>query len=38
VLAGILFRLRPGCQWKALPKEYFGSVVLACALIALQQA
>ena len=25
VLAGILFRLRTGCQWKALPKEYFGS-------------
>jgi transposase len=24
-LAGILFRLRTGCQWKALPKEYFGS-------------
>lgn len=24
-LAGILYRLRTGCQWKALPKEYFGS-------------
>jgi putative transposase len=25
VMAGILYRLRTGCQWKALPKEYFGS-------------
>ncbi len=25
VLAGILYRLRTGCQWKALPDEYFGS-------------
>jgi transposase len=25
ILAGILYRLRTGCQWKALPKEYFGS-------------
>ena len=25
VLAGILYRLRTGCQWKALPREYFGS-------------
>lgn len=25
VLAGILYRLRTGCQWKALPGEYFGS-------------
>jgi len=25
VLAGILYRLRTGCQWKSLPKEYFGS-------------
>lgn len=25
ILAGILYRLRTGCQWKALPSEYFGS-------------
>ena len=25
IMAGILYRLRTGCQWKALPKEYFGS-------------
>lgn len=25
VFAGILFVLRTGCQWKALPKERFGS-------------
>ena len=25
VLAGILFRLRTGCHWKALPAEHFGS-------------
>ena len=25
IMAGVLFRLRTGCQWKALPKEYFGS-------------
>jgi transposase len=24
-MAGILYRLRTGCQWKALPKAYFGS-------------
>ena len=25
VLAGILYRLRTGCHWKALPQEHFGS-------------
>ena len=25
IMAGILFRLRTGCQWKALPKTHFGS-------------
>jgi transposase len=25
IMAGVLYRLRTGCQWKALPKDYFGS-------------
>ena len=25
VLAGVVYRLRTGCQWKALPRERFGS-------------
>jgi transposase len=25
VLAGVLYRLKTGCHWKALPREHFGS-------------